>query len=112
MQIASQTITRGDKYSFTFNLTKAGFDFTGAVFVAQVRAEGDPDGTKLADITITANTGTVGTATCVASVEGSVTAEWPAKVIAEISVEKSGASFGPYTIIRRHLTVTPDYAHA
>ena len=92
-------------------MSKAGFDFTGTSFRADVRALNDPDGTLLAQATITADTGTLGIATCVGVLEGTQTAGLPSSVVLEIEVEKSGASWGPYTIARLTINVDRDYAH-
>lgn len=112
MHRATIDLTRGDKFSFAWTMTKAGFDFTGSTILAQVRALGDPDGASLAEADVTVDTGTVGTATAVASIEGSVTQGFPEKVVLEIEVSKSAASWGPHTIVRLTLNVGRDYAHA
>ncbi len=99
---------RGDQVVVPLKLVRADFDWAGTTVTAQVRET--PDGALRATPSLTTDTSTLGTALVTATLSGATTQTLPAKVVLEIQVEKSAASFGPFTVLRLTIEFDPDYA--
>ena len=100
--------TRGDQVVVPLRLVRPAFDFAGMTVIAQVRET--PDGAVLATPALATDTSTLGVALITATIEGSTTQTLPRKVVLEIQVQQSAASFGPFTVLRLTIELDPDYA--